>query len=87
MSHLIHLLTLVTTKLELLLLLFLLLHHDLVFEIYGNILGLPPESLPPLVARAIAVDSLIVFAIIGFRKRKQIAAWWQARQSAARASA
>ncbi|QTK78812.1 Transmembrane Protein [Agrobacterium tumefaciens] len=61
--------------------------HDLVFEIYGNILGLPPESLPPLVARAIAIDSLIVFAIIGFRKRKQIAAWWQARQSAARASA
>lgn len=34
--------------------------HDLVFQIYGNILGLPPESLPPLVARAIAVDSLIV---------------------------
>ncbi|MGG2477872.1 DUF6105 family protein, partial [Rhizobium sp. BR5] len=46
--------------------------HDLVFEIYGNILGLPPESLPPLVARAIAVDSLIVFAILAFRKRKQI---------------
>ncbi|MBO0129490.1 DUF6105 family protein [Agrobacterium burrii] len=61
--------------------------HDLVFQIYGNILGLPPESLPPLVARAIAVDSLIVFAILGFRKRKQIAAWWQGRQSTARASA
>ncbi|MCZ7908845.1 DUF6105 family protein [Agrobacterium leguminum] len=61
--------------------------HDLVFEIYGNILGLPPESLPPLVARAIAVDSLIVFAILAFRKRKQIAAWWQGRQSSARVSA
>ncbi|PZP47834.1 MAG: hypothetical protein DI595_16275 [Agrobacterium fabrum] len=61
--------------------------HDLVFEIYGNILGLPPESLPPLVARAIAVDSLIVFAILAFRRRKQIAAWWRSRQSAARASA
>lgn len=61
--------------------------HDLVFEIYGNILGLPPESLPPLVARAIAVDSLIVFAILAFRKRKQIVAWWQGRQSAARVSA
>ncbi len=61
--------------------------HDLVFEIYGNILGLPPESLPPLVARAIAVDSLIVFAILGFRKRRQIYAWWQGRQSAARVSA
>lgn len=61
--------------------------HDLVFQIYGNILGLPPESLPPLVARAIAVDSLIVFAILAFRKRKQIAVWWQGRQSAARVRA
>ncbi|MDA5632684.1 MULTISPECIES: DUF6105 family protein [Rhizobium/Agrobacterium group] len=61
--------------------------HDLVFQIYGNILGLPPESLPPLVARAIVVDSLIVFAILAFRKRKQIVAWWTGRQSTARASA
>ncbi len=61
--------------------------HDLVFQVYGNILGLPPKSLPPLVARAIAVDSLIVFAILAFRRRKQIAAWWRDRQSAARASA
>jgi hypothetical protein len=55
--------------------------HDLVFNIYGNILGIPPETIPPLVARAIVVDSLVVFAIIGFRKRKAIAAWWRRRQS------
>ena len=55
--------------------------HDLVFEVYGNILGIAPETIPPLVARAIAVDSLIVFAIIAFRKRKAIAAWWRKRQS------
>lgn len=54
--------------------------HDLVFQIYGNILGLPPEILPGLVARAVVVDSLILFAIIGFRRRKQIAAWWRARR-------
>ncbi|MBD9648371.1 hypothetical protein IB267_08405 [Ensifer sp. ENS09] len=53
--------------------------HDLVFQIYGNVLGIPPESIPPLVARAIVVDSLIVFAIIGFRKRRQIAAWYHRR--------
>ncbi len=53
--------------------------HDLVFQIYGNVLGIPPESIPPLVARAIVVDSLIVFAIIGFRKRRQIAAWYRRR--------
>lgn len=56
--------------------------HDLVFQIYGQVLGIPPETIPPLVARAIVVDSLIVFAIIAFRKRKQIAAWWRRRQSA-----
>ena len=54
--------------------------HDLVFQIYGNVLGIPPETIPPLVLRAIIVDSLILFAIIGFRRRKQIKAWWIARQ-------
>jgi hypothetical protein len=55
--------------------------HDLVFEVYGNVLGIPPETIPPLVARAIAVDSLIVLAIIAFRKRKAIVTWWRRRQS------
>ncbi|SMF51199.1 DUF6105 family protein [Neorhizobium sp. CSC1952] len=55
--------------------------HDLVFQVYGHILGIPPETIPPLVARAIAFDSLIVFGIIAFRKRKAIAAWWQRRQA------
>jgi hypothetical protein len=53
--------------------------HDLVFQIYGNVLGIAPETIPPLVARAIAFDSLIVFGIIGFRKRKDISAWWRRR--------
>lgn len=53
--------------------------HDLVFQIYGNVLGLPPEVLPGLVARAIVVDSLLLFAIIAFRRRRQIAAWWRNR--------
>jgi hypothetical protein len=54
--------------------------HDLVFQIYGNILGIAPETIPPLVLRAIIVDSLILFAIIGYRRRKQIKALWMARQ-------
>jgi hypothetical protein len=54
--------------------------HDLVFNIYGNILGIPPETIPPLVARAIMLDSTIVFAIIAFRKRKAIARWWRGSQ-------
>ncbi|WFS02035.1 DUF6105 family protein [Rhizobium tumorigenes] len=55
--------------------------HDLTFQVYGKVLGLPPESIPPLVLRAIIIDSLVVFALIGFRKRKLVAAWWQARQA------
>ncbi|HEX8048270.1 DUF6105 family protein [Rhizobium sp. ICMP 5592] len=54
--------------------------HDLVFHIYGNILGIPPETIPPLVARAIAFDTLLVFAILAFRKRAEILAWWKRRQ-------
>lgn len=55
--------------------------HDLVFQIYSNILGIPAADLPPLVARAIAFDSLIVMSIVAYRKRKAIAAWWRSRQS------
>lgn len=54
--------------------------HDLVFQIYGNILGIPPETIPPLVARAIAFDTLLVFALLAFRKRAEILAWWRRRQ-------
>lgn len=47
--------------------------HDLVFTIYGNLLGIPPESIPPLVLKAIILDT---FLVIGFilikRRRKQI---------------
>jgi len=53
--------------------------HDLVFQIYGHILGIPPETIPPLVARAIAFDSMVVFAIIALRKRREISAWWHRR--------
>ena len=59
--------------------------HDLVFRIYGNILGIDPALLPPMVLRAIAVDSLFVVALLAFRRRKQIAAWWRGRQEASAA--
>lgn len=60
--------------------------NDLVFQIYGNVLGIPPEIIPGLVARAIVVDSLAVFAIMGFRRRRQIAAWWARRHASPEAS-
>lgn len=53
--------------------------HDLVFEIYGNLLGLPPEDIPPLVLRAILVDTVIVGGILVFRRRRKIASWYRSR--------
>ncbi|MCJ8518941.1 hypothetical protein ABID21_001843 [Pseudorhizobium tarimense] len=61
--------------------------HDLVFQVYSQVLGIPAEDIPPLVARAIVVDSFVVFAIIGFRRRKKIAAWWRDRQASSEALA
>lgn len=54
--------------------------HDLVFQIYGQILGVPPEKLPAMVARAIMLDSCFVASIVVYRKRRAISAWWQARR-------
>ncbi|WP_337270847.1 DUF6105 family protein [Oryzifoliimicrobium ureilyticus] len=54
--------------------------HDLTFDLYGKMLGLPPADIPALVARAIVVDSLIVFSLLAFRRRAKILAWWRTRQ-------
>jgi hypothetical protein len=54
--------------------------NEFVFQLYGQILGIPPEDIPVLVVRAIIVDSLLLFCILAFRRRKQIAAWWVSRQ-------
>ena len=54
--------------------------HDQVFQIYGDLLGIDPAIIPGMVARALAFDSIFVVAIILFRKRKPIIAWWIARR-------
>lgn len=56
--------------------------HDLVFQIYGNMLGMPPEDIPPLVFRAIFVDSLIVLGIVAFRYRRGLARWVREKRGA-----
>lgn len=61
--------------------------HDLVFEIYGKILGIPPEELPGLVARAICLDTLIVFGLVLLRRHRAIRAWWRARYGRPRVDA
>lgn len=53
------------------------LMHDFAFEFYGNLIGIDPATIPPLVVRACIVDTFIIFGIYGFRKRREIMAWWQ----------
>lgn len=49
--------------------------HDIVFGLYGDMLGIDPATIPMLVAKACVFDTLIIGAIYAFRRRREIAAW------------
>ena len=49
--------------------------HDFAFQMYGSILGIDPQTIPGLVARACVFDTIFIFAILAFRRRKPIMAW------------
>ena len=53
--------------------------YDMVFGVYGQILGVDPETLPPLIYNALVFDTCIVAAIFAFRRRKDVFAWWKSR--------
>lgn len=55
--------------------------HELVFELYGEMLGIAPETIPWLVAKACILDTGLILAIWAFRRRREISAWWQANRS------
>jgi Family of unknown function (DUF6105) len=57
---------------------------DLVFGVYADILGVDPAILPPLVYKALVVDTLIVAALFALKRHKDIIAWWKARRDAVR---
>jgi Family of unknown function (DUF6105) len=57
---------------------------DLVFGLYANILGVDAAILPPLVYKALVVDTLIVAGLFALKRRKDIIAWWKSRGFAAR---
>jgi len=46
--------------------------HDLVFGLYGNVLGIEPATIPALVAKACVIDTLILLGIVAFRRRRAI---------------
>lgn len=49
--------------------------HDLVFQLYGQMLGIDPATIPALVAKACVFDGLLLMALWVFRRRKAIIAW------------
>lgn len=54
--------------------------HDLLFQLYGQMLGLEPETIPALIAKACVLDTAIILAIWAFRRRREIGAWYRARR-------
>lgn len=49
--------------------------HDLLFQLYGQMLGIDPVSIPPMVAKACVFDTLLLAAIWAFRRRRELAEW------------
>lgn len=48
--------------------------HDQMFGIYAMLLGVAPDAVPPMIAKALALDSLVVLGIVAFRRRGPILA-------------
>lgn len=44
-----------------------------VFDIYGDLLGIDPATIPWMIGKACLLDTSIILAIWAFRRRKQIA--------------
>ena len=53
--------------------------HDILFELYGQMLGIEPATIPGLVAKACILDTAIILAIWAFRRRQAISLWFRAR--------
>jgi hypothetical protein len=45
--------------------------HDLMMQIYGNMIGVDPKTVPMLLAWACIVDTAIILAIAAFRWRRK----------------
>ncbi|MBR2688149.1 MAG: hypothetical protein IKE42_09870 [Aquamicrobium sp.] len=55
--------------------------HDLIFQLYGEMLGIDPALIPGMIAKACVFDSFLVAGIVAFRRRRQISAWWHRQRS------
>lgn len=57
--------------------------HDLIFKLYGDVLGIDPTIIPGMIAKACILDTCILLAIWAFRRRREIRAWWERRRAPA----
>ncbi len=55
--------------------------HDAVFEVYGNILGVDPQTTPVLLAEACLFDTALIGARFAFRRRRQLMAWYRRQKN------
>ena len=55
--------------------------HELVFELYGQMLGMDPATIPWLVAKACILDTFLIGCIFAFRRRKQLRVWFEAKRA------
>jgi len=53
--------------------------HDLLFQLYGEMIGIDPQIIPGMVAKACIFDTFLIGALWAFRRRKNIAAWLRER--------
>lgn len=44
-----------------------------IFDLYGELLGMDPATIPWMMAKGFVFDTLLILAIWAFRRRKQIA--------------
>lgn len=58
--------------------------HDLVFGIYADMLGIAPEAIPPLLLKALVLDTALILGLIALRKRKRIIEWWNRKPAPTR---
>jgi hypothetical protein len=54
--------------------------HQLVFNLYGQIIGVDPAHIPTLLARACIFDTVLIFGVLAFRRRDDIRSWWNDRK-------
>ena len=52
--------------------------HDLLFDLYGDMIGVAGPDVPFLVAKVWVLDTLLLLALCALRRRQAISTWFNA---------